>query len=209
MQPLCINCCTCACLLFLKCDKPRISQFQISSPWFLPFAYLIIGELAYSLGAFLYCGGTLQAWWNEQRMWMFKRTTSYLFALIDTVFKVLGFAKSAFVITTKVADQDVLHRYEKEMMEFGTSSPMFTIIATLSMLNLISLVGGIKRVLMSLDIRIFESLSLQFLLCGYVVILNLPVYQGLFFRRDKGRMPTSVTFKSVVLALFACVVSLY
>lgn len=56
---------------------------------------------------------------------MFKWTTSYLFAFIDTLLNLLGFANSAFHITAKVADQDVSKRYEKEIMEFDTSSLMF------------------------------------------------------------------------------------
>lgn len=140
---------------------------------------------------------------------MFTRTTSYLFAFIDTLLKILGFDKSAFVVTGKVVDQDELQKYEQEIMDFGTSSPMFTILATLSLLNLFILVGVVKRVLTSLDIRAFEPLILQILLCAVLVVINLPVFQGLFFRKDKGRMPTSLTFKAVVLALFACIISLY
>ncbi len=102
---------------------------QISNSWVLPFAFVIFVHRAYSLGEFVLCGGTFQGWWNDQRMWPFKRTTSYFFGYI---LKLLGFTKSAFVIKTKVADDDVSQRYEQEVMEFGTSSPMFTILATLA-----------------------------------------------------------------------------
>ncbi|XP_010252795.1 PREDICTED: cellulose synthase-like protein E6 [Nelumbo nucifera] len=181
---------------------------KISSPWLIPFAYVAISKYTYSLLEFLWCGGTVQGWWNNQRMWMFKRTTSYLFAFIDNLLKVFGFSKSTFVITTKVADQDVSQRYEQEMMEFGTSSPLFLILATIAMLNLFSLVGGVWVVIMSLQTTVMAPLSLQFVLCGIVVAINLPVYQGLFFRMDKGRMPSSIMFKAVFFALFACIVSL-
>ncbi|XP_026392934.1 cellulose synthase-like protein E1 isoform X2 [Papaver somniferum] len=185
---------------------------KITSPWFLPFAYLIISTYTYSLAEFLFFGGTLQGWWNEQRIWMFKRTTSYLFAIIDSISKLLGLSKSAFVITSKVAEEDVSERYEKEIMEFGTSSPIFTtIIATLALINLFSLVGGLKRVFIDMKLETTEQpLLIQVVQCGFVVLINLPVYQGLF-RKDKGRIPPFVSLKSVTLAISICILlsSLY
>ncbi|KAF8391685.1 hypothetical protein HHK36_023994 [Tetracentron sinense] len=177
---------------------------RISSPWFLPFAYVIIAKYGYSLGEFIWCGGTLQGWWNDQRMWMFKRTTSYLFGFIDIILRQLGFSKSTFVVTAKVVDDDVSQRYEQEIMEFGTSSPMFTILATLAFLNLFSLVGVVKRVAMGVEISVLEPLALQIIHCGLLVIINLPVYQGIIFRKDKGCMPPSLAVKTVILALLAC-----
>nr|DAD38760.1 TPA_asm: hypothetical protein HUJ06_013082 [Nelumbo nucifera] len=183
---------------------------SISSPWFIPLAYLVIAKYTYSIGEFLFCGGTLQGWWNDQRMWMSRRTSSYLFALIDLILQALGFSKSAFLITAKVTDTDVSQRYEKEIMEFGIPSPLFLILATLALLNLFSLVMmSFKSVVMNTKAGDLEALSMQMLLCGTVVALNLPVYQALFLRKDKGHIPSPITFKSVVLSLSACIMSSY
>ncbi|PIA26455.1 hypothetical protein AQUCO_09300036v1 [Aquilegia coerulea] len=187
-----------------------ISLFpRITSPWFLPFAYVIITEILSSLGEFLCFGSTLQCWWNEQRIWLFKRTTSYLFGFIDTLLNVFGFANSGFDITAKLTDEDVSKRYEKDIMEFGNSSPMFIILATLAMLNLVCLLWGLQRMIMNTKTSNFESLFLQVLLCGFLVVINLPIYNGLFFRKDNGRMPTSVTVKSIILAVLTCFLILY
>ncbi|KAI3838605.1 hypothetical protein MKX03_030371 [Papaver bracteatum] len=186
---------------------------KITSPWFQPFMYLILTKYIYSLVEFLHSGGTLKAWWNDQRMWMFRRITSYLLATIDTIRKLSGFARSGFVISSKFADEEALKMYEQDRMEFGTTTTIFTtIIATLALINLVSLVGGLKRVIVNGEGgKVLEQpLVLQIVQCSLVVLINLPVYQGLFFRKDKGRIPTSVTIKSVVLALSVCIVtSLY
>ncbi|KAJ4829063.1 hypothetical protein Tsubulata_004399 [Turnera subulata] len=162
---------------------------QISSPWFLPFAYVILAECLYSLVEFHLAGGTILGWWNEQRIWLYKRSSSYLFASIDTILKFLGFANSGFIISTKVADGEVLQRYKKEIMEFGSSSPMLTILATIALLNLFCLVGVVKTI--TLDRRsigrLGETMPLQILLSGVLVFINLPLFQGLFFRSDKGK----------------------
>ncbi|XP_057428900.1 cellulose synthase-like protein E1 isoform X1 [Lotus japonicus] len=172
---------------------------KMSSPWFIPFAYVIVGETTYSLLEFLLSGGTFQGWWNDLRIWIYKRTSSYLFACIDTILKLLGFSDSAFTITAKVSEEDVSKRHEKEIMEFGTSSPMFTILATLALLNLFCFLSVLKNLVLSEGYH--DKAVLQILLCGFLVLINLPLYQGLFLRKDTGRLPSSVAIKSTALAL--------
>ncbi|KAJ6991856.1 hypothetical protein NC653_015260 [Populus alba x Populus x berolinensis] len=192
------------------CLLRGISLFpQLSSPWIQSFAYAIFANRAYGLVEFVWSGGTIQGWWNGQRIWVFKRTTSHLFGFFDAIRKLLGFSTSTFVITAKVAEADVSERYEEEKMEFGVSSPMFNILATLALLNMFGFVGGIKMLIMDVESKVLDLLALQIILCGLLVLINLPIYQGLFFRKDSGRMPTSVTYKSIIVSLLACSVALY
>ena len=142
-------------------------------------------------------------------MWVFRRTTSYFFGFSETILKLFGFSKSSFAVTSKVTNDEESKRYEKEVMEFGAPSPMFTILATLALLNLFTFVGGIIRVIMDKQAQVLDSLLLQILLSGVLVFLNLPVYHGLFFRKDTTRMPYSTTYQSIALALLACSVALY
>ncbi|KAG8657787.1 hypothetical protein MANES_03G090316v8 [Manihot esculenta] len=161
---------------------------EVSDPWFMPFACVISAKYIYSLIEFLCCGGTILGWWNEQRIWLYKRTSSYLFAFIDAILKTLAFTNVTFLITPKVTDEDASQRYEKEIMDFGASTPMFTIIATLAMLNFFCFAGMVMKVIMDANVfKLFEEMPLQILLCGALVLINLPLYQGLFLRKDKGK----------------------
>ncbi|KAF7113141.1 hypothetical protein RHSIM_RhsimUnG0156400 [Rhododendron simsii] len=179
----------------------------VSSLWFLPFAYVYAARNACSIAEALACGDTLKAWWNSQRMWNFRRMTSYLFAFINTITRQLGFSQSAFSITAKVVDDDALERYEEGTMEFGTSSVMFTIIATLALLNFFGFTVGILKIIWRYGFA--EGLTVQIGLCLVVVVINLPVYQALFLRDNNGRIPSSVMFKSLVLASLACLIPVY
>ncbi|CAL0307351.1 unnamed protein product [Lupinus luteus] len=181
---------------------------KICSLWFIPFAYVILGESIYSLVEFMIFGGTIQGWWNDLRMWLYKGTSSYLFAFIDNILKIFGLSDSPFTITTKIMDEDVCQRYENEVMEFGASSPFFTILATLALFNLFCLLSTLKELVLGEDgFRVYEEMVLQILLCGFLVFINFPIYQGLFLRKDKGRLPTSLVIKSTALALGACIIS--
>ncbi|KAM1039520.1 hypothetical protein EV2_029704 [Malus domestica] len=178
---------------------------QISSPWFIPFAYVIIGKYTWSFAEFLWCGGTTLGWWNEQRIWLYQRTSSYLFAFIDTILHSFGYSDSAFVITAKVADEDVSQRYKKEIMEFGDSSPMLTPLATIALLNLYCFAGFVKEAINRKGIaQVYDTLTLQIMLCGALILINLPLFQALYLRKDKGKIPATVTFKSMACAVIAC-----
>lgn len=174
------------------------------SSWFIPFGYVTVAVNAYSLAEFLWCGGTFRGWWNEERMWLYRRTSAFLFGFIDTILKKLGVSESAFVITAKVGEEEAAERYEKEMMEFGVESPMFLLLGTLGMLNLFCFAAAVFRLMASRDGGDIQKMGLQLVITGTLVVINWPIYQGMLLRKDKGKMPMSVTVKSVVFALSAC-----
>lgn len=183
----------------------------------LPYVYVAIATTTYSLLEHLWCGGTLKGWWNDQRLWLYKRLTSYLFAFFQTILTFVGFTKSGFVVTAKGSDnENVSQRYEQEIMEFGTSAassstPMFYVLATIALWNLFCLGDVMLRVIMDPHEAavIVESLGIQILLTGLIVVVNLPLYEGLFLRNDKGCMPFAVTCSSLVLATFLYLLAKY
>ncbi|KAL0310937.1 UNVERIFIED_CONTAM: Cellulose synthase-like protein E1 [Sesamum angustifolium] len=151
---------------------------QVSSFWILPFVYVIIGEHAFSLAEYL-CSGHL--------------------------LEVGGYSDSGFVISAKVSDMDVAQRYEQEKMEFGAISPMFTVLSSLAMLNLFCLALMVMKAIRAGRLKsVHETMALHILLCGVLVLINLPMYSAAFFRKDKGRMPSSVTLKSILVTLLLC-----
>ena len=72
------------------------------------------------------------------------------------------------------------------------------------MLNFFSLFGGIKKIVLDLEFKVLDQLILQLSLNLLLVMFNIPVYRALFIRNDKGCIPSSIVFKSIVLASLAC-----
>ena len=64
------------------------------------------------------------------------------------------------------------------------------------MLNLFSFVWVLIRMVIDVQINVLEALALHIVLCDLIVLINLPVYQGLFFREDNGKMFTSVAYRA-------------
>ncbi|PQP93686.1 hypothetical protein Pyn_03683 [Prunus yedoensis var. nudiflora] len=92
----------------------------------------------------------------------------WLFAFVDTILYFLGCTDSIFAITAKVADEDVSQQYEKEIMEFGASSPMLTILATVAFFNLYCFAAFVKEATTGSKgiAQIYETMALQILLWG-------------------------------------------
>ncbi|XP_062088068.1 cellulose synthase-like protein E6 isoform X2 [Humulus lupulus] len=193
------------------CLLKGISLFpQMSNIWVAPFLYVFFGNRVYSLRELLMCGGTYREWLNNQRMWLFNRTTSYFFTVLDHMLRLLlGYTDAAFIITAKVVDDDVSARYKQELIEFGITSPMFTILTTLAMLNATGFIWGLKRLVFTEQSLSLNPFALQAILCGLLVFINLPIYQAIFLRKDKGRLPNSVIYQSVMLTLVAFSIVLY
>ncbi|XP_072078244.1 cellulose synthase-like protein E6 isoform X4 [Arachis hypogaea] len=176
-----------------------------TSLWFLPFAYAFVANNVYSLCEALSCGSTIKSWLNLQRMRFIRRTTSYFFGFIDTITKQLGLSQTNFVVTDKVVTEDVQKRYEKEIIDFGgCSSIMLTMLVTLALLNLLGLLVGIRRIIMGQLIMI-----IQIVISAMIVMVNLPVYEALFIRSDKGSISSNVMIKSFVLASMACFIATF
>ncbi|CAN6224824.1 unnamed protein product [Urochloa humidicola] len=182
---------------------------KVMSPWIIPYIYVSVVKNIYSAYETLLYGDTLRGWWNGQRMWMIRRITSYLYGVIDTVRNMLGLSKMGFVVSPKVSDEDESKRYEQEIMEFRTSSPDYVIIATVALLNLVCLVGGLCRIITSGGNMVLNGLFLQVVLSGLLVIINIPIYEAMFLRKDRGRIPFSVTLTSIGFVMLALSVPLF
>ncbi|CAN6167356.1 unnamed protein product [Urochloa humidicola] len=182
---------------------------KVMSPWIIPYIYVSVVKNIYSAYEMLLYGDTLRGWWNGQRMWMIRRITSYLYGVIDTIRNMLGLSKMGFVVSPKVSDEDESKRYEQEIMEFRTSSPDYVIIATVALLNLVCLVGGLCRIITSGGNMVLNGFFLQVVLSGLLVIINIPIYEAMFLRKDRGRIPFSVTLTSIVFVMLALSVPLF
>lgn len=189
------------------CFLNGISLFpEITSPWFVPFAYVAVAAYSCSLVESLQCGDTAVEWWNAQRMWLFRRITSYLLAAIDTIRRMLGVTESGFTLTTKVTDPQALERYKKGMMEFGSFSAMFAIITTVALLNLACMMLGVAKVLLRKGaVMSLGAMFVQAVLCALIVAINFPVYEAMFARKDSGRLPASVGVVSLCIVLPFCI----
>lgn len=129
---------------------------------------------------------------------MIKSVTAYTYGSIDAMMKWVGLRKASFVPTNKVSDEGKFTLYQKGKFNYQTSTVLLAPIVALVILNMVSLVGGVARMLVT---GTWKHMFGQVFLTLYVVVVNFPVIEGMLMRKDEGRVPVSVSILSLILSL--------
>ncbi|KAK8478490.1 hypothetical protein V6N13_096002 [Hibiscus sabdariffa] len=170
---------------------------KVSEPWFLLYIFLFLGSYGQDLFEFVIHGGTMHRWWSDQRMWMMRGLSSYMFGITEFFLKSIGIPTQGFNVTSKVIDDEQNKRYEQGLFEFGVPSSLFVALAMAAMINLSSLILGLIKFLNGSN---REGLVMQLVLTGSIVMNCLPIYQAMVLRSDKGKMPIKTTVSAAILA---------
>ncbi|XVF51281.1 hypothetical protein PTKIN_Ptkin04bG0172400 [Pterospermum kingtungense] len=170
---------------------------KVSEPWFLLYMFLFLGSYGQDLLDFVVGGGTIQRWWSDQRMWMMRGLSSYLFGITEFFLRYMGIPTQGFNVTSKVVDDEQSKRYERGLFEFGVHSPMFVTLTMAAITNLFSFIYGLILFLSSSN---KEGLFMQLFLSALIVMNCLPIYHAIALRSDKGKMPIRTTITATFLA---------
>lgn len=112
-------------------------------------------------------------------------------------------------MTGKSVGGDVSRRFEREVMEFGADSSMFVVLGAIALFNLLALVSIAGSILKEKTTMDSDTYALQILLSELVVMMNIPLYEALFLRKDEGRIPASVAYKSLIVAALPYLLTIY
>ncbi|KAL7159880.1 hypothetical protein ABFS83_01G056700 [Erythranthe nasuta] len=170
---------------------------KVRDPWFSLYAFLFLGAYVQDCLDFISARGTFQRWWSDQRLWLIRGLSSFLFGSTEYTSKRLGMATHGFNITSKVMDNEQSKRYNQGMFEFGVASPMFVPLAMAAILNLAAFLVGFVLVLKKEGG--FDRFFMQIFIAGFGVLNSLPFYEAMVLRSDKGKMPMKTTITSTLL----------
>ncbi|XP_042499366.1 cellulose synthase-like protein G2 isoform X2 [Macadamia integrifolia] len=171
---------------------------KVSNPWFIVFAIIYISSLSQHLLEVLLCGDSLRTWWNEQRNWMIKSVASYSFSCWDVFMKKIGIREANFMLTSKVIVEEQVEQYKKGIFHFKGSKWFLVTLATLVTINMVSLGGGLARVMSEAS---YDDMFGQVFLSFAILTFNYPIIEGMIFRKDNGRISTSISIISVTVSI--------
>ncbi|XP_048333877.2 cellulose synthase-like protein E2 [Ziziphus jujuba] len=171
---------------------------EVSNPYFIIFPFIFMSSSIKLLYEIFITGGSYRSWINEQRIWMIKSITSHLYGCLDAFMKRIGMRKTSFLATNKVDDDEQVMLYKKGLIDFRTSAMFLAPLITLMMLNMVSLVVGMARLILVGDLG---KWFLQVLISFYILVMGYPIMEDILIRKDKGRIPPSITIFSASVTL--------
>ncbi|KAF8401838.1 hypothetical protein HHK36_012784 [Tetracentron sinense] len=171
---------------------------KVSDSWFFVFAFVFVSAVCKHLSEALLSGGSFRIWWNEQRIWMLRSVTVYFFGFLDVAMKWIGKRGTGFVPTSKVIDKEHIERYQMGKFDFQAPTMLLVPLIALVVLNMETFIGGVGRVIIE---RSYDKMFGQIFLTFFILIISYPVIEGMIQRKDRGRVPTSVTLLSVIFSI--------
>ncbi|KAL5781828.1 hypothetical protein ACOSP7_006857 [Xanthoceras sorbifolium] len=171
---------------------------QVSSLFFNIFVFIFLSALLKHLHEVLASGGSVGIWRNEQRIWMMKSVTSYLYGTLNAFLEKFGLTEASFLPTNKADDDEQVKRYQMGVFDFQTSRMLLAPLVTIIILNMAALACGVYRMMFTGE---WEKMLLQVLLSFYILIVNYAVIEGMIVRKDRGRIPPSVTLLSAFISV--------
>lgn len=143
-------------------------------------------------------GDPIWTWLTEQRIWMMKSVISYTIGSLNAFLKCLGLREANFVPTSKVADDEQVTLYQKGIFNFQASTIVLTPLVTLVTVNMIAFAGGVARTIIKGN---WNAMFGQIFLSFYILMVHHPIIEGMMLRKDKGRIPPSVTLLSMAISV--------
>ncbi|KAF7149872.1 hypothetical protein RHSIM_Rhsim02G0034700 [Rhododendron simsii] len=171
----------------------------VASNWFfMVFSFVFLSSQSKHIQEVLSTGGSMRSWINEQRIWMIKSVTCHLYGSLDAIMKRLGMKEANFMPTNKVMDVEQTRLYQMGKIDFQTSIMLLAPLVILTIINVVSFVGGVTRAMVTGK---FSDMFIQVFLSLFIVTMGYPVIEGMILRKDKGRIPPSVSILSVLVSM--------
>lgn len=129
---------------------------------------------------------------------MIKSVTCHLYGSMDAIMKKIGMREASFLTTNKVVDDEQEKLYQMGKFDFRTSTAILAPLVILVISNMVAFMVGLARVIAAGN---WDKMFVQVVLSFYILIMSYPIVEGMILRKDKGRVPPSITLLSTVLAM--------
>ncbi|XP_051129595.1 cellulose synthase-like protein G2 [Andrographis paniculata] len=168
---------------------------EVSSPYFLLFLFIFLSSQLKHAQEVLSTGHSLRAWVSEQRIWAIHAFVPYLYAAIEWVMEKIGVKSVKFLPTNKVTDDEEAKLYRSGMFDFRAPAMFVVPLCSLYMVNVGSFLVGLGRI-----VKGNRTMVMQELIPMFGMVLHFPIFEGMFLRKDKGRVSPFVCFTSFLLS---------
>ncbi|VFQ63316.1 unnamed protein product [Cuscuta campestris] len=160
---------------------------NVSDPFFFAFAYAFLAShIKHVQEVFAYGDHSLRNALYEVRVWMMKCGPGYFYALVNSFLDKFGMHEANFNVTNKAGvDGEQALLYERGIYDFRASPMLIVPLCSIYILNLACFVVGMLRMFRKGgDGLLLAQAALSF----YGVVVNCHLFEGMFLRKDSGRI---------------------
>ncbi|KAL0388466.1 UNVERIFIED_CONTAM: Cellulose synthase-like protein G1 [Sesamum radiatum] len=172
---------------------------KVSDPFFIVFAFVFFASQLKHVQEVLSYGDSLMSSLYELRMWMMKSASSYLYASLGAVLEKIGLHEADFKLTNKAGDDEQATLYQEGRYDFQASPALIAPICSLYILNVVSFVVGMARIVQT---KSGGEMLVQAFIPLFGVIVSYQVFEGMVLRKDRGRIAPFVSVLSAAIATF-------
>ncbi|XVE93662.1 hypothetical protein REPUB_Repub01dG0213300 [Reevesia pubescens] len=184
------------CIITNSYFLPKVQEPAIYIP-----VSLFLFNILHSLTQYLHCGESIRAWWNSQRMARIYEMSSYLFACLSVVSKLLGLHEVGFEITKKSQSISDENDDDEKVRRFTFDKSNIFVPGTALVLVHLTAMGMWLLGLQPPARGGSHGSGLGEICCSLWVVIGLwPFVRGLFGKGKYG-IPLSTLCKSAALAL--------
>ncbi|KAI3469713.1 hypothetical protein Pfo_026376 [Paulownia fortunei] len=168
---------------------------KVSDPFFIAFAFIFISSQLKHVQEVLSYGDSFMTALYEMRVWMMKSGACYFYGVLNATLDKIGLHEASFSLTNKAVDNEQARRLEQGIYDFQSSLLLLAPLCSLYIINLASFIVGIARIFHKGD-----ELFAQAVIAFFGIIMNYHLLEGMFLRKDNGRISPSVSLISVAIS---------
>ncbi|KAK4482800.1 hypothetical protein RD792_009970 [Penstemon davidsonii] len=171
---------------------------NVDDPYFIVFAFIFFSSLLKHVQEVLSYGDDLRTSFYELRVWMMKSAVCYFYATMNAILDKIGSSEANFSLTNKDIEEEQLKRHQEGIFDFQASPMLIAPLCTLYIVNVVSFVIGTAKIIRSQN---GSEMFVQVFISLFGILMNYHLLEGMFLRKDKGRVSPFVTLLSLAISV--------
>ncbi|CAA2964851.1 cellulose synthase G2 [Olea europaea subsp. europaea] len=171
---------------------------KVTNPFFIVFSFLFLSSQLKHIQEVFSSGHSIRTWAIEQRIWMLRSLTCYMYGTLNGISEMIGLRAASFLPTDKAENDEQSKLYQMGIYDFQASGLLLAPLCTLYILNVVVFIIGVPKIF---HIRQASKMFIQLFIPLFGILINYPLFEGMFLRKDDGRVAPSITILSAALCI--------
>ncbi|CAI9771278.1 unnamed protein product [Fraxinus pennsylvanica] len=153
---------------------------KVSNPFFIVFSFLFLSSQLKHIQEVISTGHSIRTWAIEQRIWMLRSLTCYMYGTLNGILEIIGLREASFLPTNKAVNDEQSKLYQMGIYDFRASFLLLAPLCTLYILNLVVFIIGVAKIF---HVQQASEMFIQLFIPLFGILINYPLFEGMFLRK--------------------------